>query len=189
MIADALWTILPVILGGLTHVVAIHLKVLPRLAALPIDGGRTHHGKRIFGDNKTWRGVIVMTAACAAWGALQGIGAALGGWTLPALLVESGLDAGLWGGLLGLGYIVGELPNSYLKRRHGIAPGAPATGPRRALFWLVDQVDSLFGVLACMCLAVVPSFSVVLVLLSITLILHPAVAALMVGLGLKDRVG
>ncbi|MGK0362163.1 MAG: hypothetical protein ACI9U2_004483, partial [Bradymonadia bacterium] len=131
MIADALWTVVPVIVGGLTHVVAIHLNALPRLALMPIDGGRTHNGVRLFGDNKTWRGVVVMTLACAFWGAVQGVGATAGWWAPPALLVEGGLNAGAWGALLGLGYILGELPNSYLKRQNGIAPGAAATGPRR----------------------------------------------------------
>ena len=27
---------------------------------IPIDGGRTFRGKRVFGDNKTWRGFVVM---------------------------------------------------------------------------------------------------------------------------------
>jgi CDP-diacylglycerol--serine O-phosphatidyltransferase len=40
--------------------------------------------------------------------------------------------------------MLGELPNSFLKRRLGIAPGAtPARG--RPLFVLMDQLDSGIG--------------------------------------------
>ena len=43
---------------------------------------------------------------------------------------------------VGLGYSLGELPNSFLKRRLGITPGER----RSAVQYLVDQADSAFGV-------------------------------------------
>ena len=48
------------------------------------------------------------------------------------------------GALCGAAYVLAELPNSFVKRRLGIAPGTSA--PRaRAAQYLVDQVDSVVG--------------------------------------------
>ena len=54
--------------------------------------------------------------------------------------LPSGLrDAGplLYGLLLGLGVVLGELPNSFLKRRLGVAPG----GQSNLLLTIYDQAD------------------------------------------------
>lgn len=62
----------------------------------------------------------------------------------------------LWGGhrateLARLGLLVGtaamlaELPNSFLKRRMGIAPGAQTGGIRGLAFHVLDQIDVVFG--------------------------------------------
>jgi hypothetical protein len=171
-LARAAWLALPVVLAGLTHVAVLRARFFPGLAR-PLDGGLHLRGRRLLGDNKTWRGAIVLPAAAAGWSAL-----------LPAPAPGAALGA-----LLGLGYIVGELPNSFLKRQLDIAPGAPAAGAAAPLFWLVDQVDSLVGVVAVLALAAPTSPAVVAWLLLITLLLHPAVAALMVLLRLKARVG
>ncbi|WP_373758152.1 CDP-archaeol synthase, partial [Jeotgalibaca porci] len=49
------------------------------------------------------------------------------------------------GALLGVAYILFELPNSFIKRRMNISPGKAAyvTNPWKYM-WL-DQMDSLFG--------------------------------------------
>jgi CDP-diacylglycerol--serine O-phosphatidyltransferase len=95
----------------------------------------------------------------------------------------------VWGALAGAGYVAGELPNSFVKRRHGIAAGATATGRARAACWVVDQVDSLAGVLAFLYPVWHPAWAVVAALFAVTLLLHPAVALLMFCLGLKTRIG
>ena len=61
---------------------------------------------------------------------------------IDSLLVGlSGPHPILLGGLLGIAYVVAELPNSAFKRRLGIAPGQL---PARNRFWfaLMDQADS-----------------------------------------------
>ena len=90
-----------------------------------------------------------------------------------------------------MGYIVGELPNSFLKRQLDIAPGAAASGTLSTMvFWCIDQVDFLAGIVVVAAVAghVIPA-DVVVTLAVIALVVHPAVAALMVALGLKKRVG
>src|SRR3954452_8027367 len=37
----------------------------------PIDNGAAFRGRRLFGDNKTWRGVVCMVAGCILTVALQ----------------------------------------------------------------------------------------------------------------------
>ena len=47
----------------------------------------------------------------------------------------------LLGGLLGLGVVVGELPNSFLKRQLRVAPGARGQGVSGLLMSIFDQGD------------------------------------------------
>jgi len=119
----------PVVIGGVLHMLAVTRDYLPALR-LPIHAG-------LFGANKTWRGVLLvplLTAfgALCLWPAEQ--------WLGPQALL--GQPLWLAGLIAGLGYVLAELPNSWLKRRLGIAPGHT---PSR---WTVlgDQLDSGLGV-------------------------------------------
>jgi hypothetical protein len=90
------------------------------------------------------------------------------------------------GMLLGLGYLLAELPNSYLKRRLGIPAGRPS--PRyRAAFALLDQADSALGfALVYAVITDVPAAQLVLMVL-----LGPAIHAVanltLYGLGLRKE--
>ncbi|HET7216541.1 MAG TPA: CDP-archaeol synthase [Vicinamibacterales bacterium] len=126
-----------------------------RRFAIPIDRGRTFRGRRIFGANKTWRGLIVMVpatgAAFAAVARIAGGGdpASVGLWDLSAAQYAA---LGAWAGL---GFMLGELPNSFVKRQLGIAPGARAPHPAAALWqFVVDRADSGIGMLTALSIAV-----------------------------------
>jgi hypothetical protein len=113
----------------------------------PLDGGATIGGRRVFGDNKTWRGAIFMVAGPAL--------AALALTRWPAFrdaLPDAVADAPplLWGALVGLGVVVGELPNSFLKRRLGIAPGTQRRGGAGIALIVLDQADLVPGVWLCL---------------------------------------
>lgn len=184
----ALLFALPVIVGGALHIAAIKTNLLPTLARWPLDAGFRWRGRRLWGANKTWRGVVVMAGATALASVV--LRQALG----TDLLAAHGLTFQAqhplaWGSLLGLGYVAGELPNSLLKRQLDIAPGAAARGRWAPLFWVLDQCDSLAGLLAASCLAWRPPVAVVAWLIVITFFLHPLAALAMIGLGLKRRVG
>ena len=193
ILGQALLMALPVVVGGLLHVAVIKLRWFPSLAAIPLDGGLRWRGRRLFGANKTLRGAVVMVTATAlaAW-----VCAWLGAWLgagPPVLQVQQEQPV-WWGALLGAGYILGELPNSAAKRQLDIEPGSAApttTHPGlRPLFWLVDQVDFLAGIVVVVAIAGHPlPAPVVGALVGVALVVHPLVAALMVGLGLKSRVG
>ena len=187
-VEQAVWLVLPVLIAGLIHVAVIRLDLLPALGRWPLDGYRTFRGQRLLGENKTVRGVLVMMVTTALVTTLLARVAAATQVHLAvaALQLE---QPWTWGVLLGIGYCVGELPNSFLKRQLGIAPGAIASGARGAALWVTDQLDSVVGVLLTLSIVWRPDLTVVACMVVLALLLHPLVAALMVTLGLKDRIG
>lgn len=187
-VLELLWLALPVIAAGLVHLVVLKLDLLPGLRRMPIDGGVSLRGKRLFGDNKTWRGAIVtigtMTVAAYAMAQLNQCC-----WHLPVLVPFAETQPVIWGLLLGTGYIVGELPNSFAKRQLAIAPGARGAGVAGQVFWVIDQLDSLVGMLLFIAPIWTPSLPLLIAIVGIMLVAHPVSAWVMMGLGLKDRVG
>ena len=131
---------------------------LARRTAIPLDRGKTFRGQRIFGDNKTWRGFVVMMPACGLTFVL---------WRLIFHSVQA--EEVLWpvslpdyffvGTAAGLGFMLAELPNSFFKRQAGVQPGQAAESKRgRVTCFLIDQVDSVIGSLLAVNLCVpVPS--------------------------------
>ena len=159
---------------------------LSRRFTFPIDGGATFRGTRIFGEHKTLRGFVVMVPAAAVSFAV--LAAAIGD---PA-------QAGLWplsiagyaglGACAGLGFMAGELPNSFVKRRLGIGPGAcPRHRLAASAQFVADRLDSGIGMLLVLSAIVpTPAMTWVLVLL-VGPSIHWAFSVLMFHLGLKTR--
>jgi hypothetical protein len=113
----------------------------------PLDGGATVGGKRVFGDNKTWRGALFMTAgpalaavALTRWPAFRD--------ALPDAVGDA--SAPVWGALVGVGVVVGELPNSFLKRRLDIEPGTQRRSAGGLALVVLDQGDLVPGVWLCL---------------------------------------
>jgi hypothetical protein len=93
---------------------------------------------RLFGENKTWRGALAMTAGTTlAAVALARVPAYRR--RLPGPIADA--NPVVVGGLLGLASWVGELPNSYVKRRIGIPPGEQLRAPTGVALSIVDQAD------------------------------------------------
>ena len=100
----------------------------------PIDGGRTHDGKRLLGDGKTWRGT--------AGGTVTGILVALGlNALVPLVPTEDFLPTFpmLVVVALPFGAMLGDLCASLLKRRLGRERGTAVPG--------LDQLDFVIGAL------------------------------------------
>jgi len=188
LLLQLLWLAVPVIVSGLVHLMVMKLDLFPGLRAMPMDGRATFRGRRVFGDNKTWRGAVVtiVTVAVSAWVLARLDSCCLG---LPTLVPFAEDHPLRWGLLLGAGYIVGELPNSFAKRQLGIAPGASGLGTAGRVFWVVDQLDSLAGMLLFIWPVWHPPLRLLLPLIAIMLIVHPLAAWVMVLFGLKKRVG
>lgn len=117
---------------------------------VPMDGNRNlSDGKRIFGDNKTWKGfwgyIVLNIFFAVGWGfccSLFGIEEYNYFYTSHSNTPVFNL---LIGWLLGLGYALFELPNSFLKRRLDIVPGKGTKGIKKYFFIFLDQADSVFG--------------------------------------------
>lgn len=124
--------------------------------ARAIDGGRTFRGRRLFGDNKTWRGFVVMVPATAcAFLLLVVLRPVLPSWWADGLWSMGPAAYALTGAVAGLGFMLGELPNSFVKRQLGIAPGlAPEGFILRIVFAIADRVDSILGMLIVLSLIV-----------------------------------
>ena len=66
------------------------------------------------------------------------------------------------GMLIGFGMTVGELPNSFLKRRFEIPPGKSREGPLGVAFFIYDQVDLTIGIWIFLFFLIRPSLWLVL---------------------------
>ncbi|MDF1664701.1 MAG: CDP-archaeol synthase [Planctomycetota bacterium] len=140
----------PVIIAGVLHMILAKLNVLSVLK-VPLDRGKEWREKRIFGDNKTWRGVVLMIVLTMAAYEIQT-------WSYRASDFVRGLayydydavNSYFAGFMLGLGYILAELPNSFVKRRLDIKAGKGDKGLKGKIFMVVDQGDSVLGCLLAM---------------------------------------
>jgi CDP-2,3-bis-(O-geranylgeranyl)-sn-glycerol synthase len=109
----------------------------------PIDFGKKFFdGKPIFGQNKTFKGFFSGLAVGAAVGLVESI-------FFPEYPV-------LFGFVLSLGALFGDLAGAFIKRRFGIAPGD--------LLPVIDQVDFIIG-------AILFSFLLSLQFMSVELII------------------
>jgi hypothetical protein len=137
-----LWLFLPILGAAFAHAPVLRSDLFPALKQ-PIDGGRSWRGRRLLGDNKTWRGALVMTAGAALAAIL------LWQWSwfrlrLPAQIQHAGVLP--YALLLSLGATVAELPNSFIKRQLDIAPGKQRGAILGVLISIYDQGDFVFGV-------------------------------------------
>lgn len=77
---------------------------------------------------------------------------------------------------IGLGAALGELPNSFVKRRLGIAPGATSAGSKRAVFYIWDQIDLLTGAWPLVAIWVSPTACLVAASIGLVLVVHPIIS-------------
>lgn len=182
---DTLWqtTLLfaPLLFAGAVAAVVLRFDLLA-CARRPIDCGATLRGVRLFGDNKTWRGLLVAVLAAALGAELQ---ARLPAGLAARSLIEPGAPAFVVGALMGLGAILGELPNSFLKRRLGIAPGRTTKGPLAAVFYVLDQVDLLLGAWPLIAPFVRATLGHVVASFVVALAIHPTMSVIGWALGVR----
>jgi hypothetical protein len=173
------WLAAPVVVAALVHLLVIRMRWLDPLR-VPLDGGATFRRRRVFGDNKTIRGAVVMIGVSTAVMMLQGI------YRLPSLeyFDYGSVNLALPGMLLGAGFVLGELPNSFLKRQLDVAPGAHG-GVWHAV---LDQLDSIIGALLLLSLVWVPPLRVWVIAFFLGAGLHMAVNGIFVLVGVKRTI-
>jgi len=171
LIIRVFWLFLP---AGLANMAPVLFQWAPFLNK-PIDFKKSLWGKRIFGDNKTWRGLIF------------GILTAIGTMQLQILIYPFLKDLSLidyqqvnsllMGLLLGGGALIGDLAKSFLKRRLNIEPG-------KSLI-IADQIDWILGALIFSSLIYTWPWQIWLTAIILFGILHPITN--LIGYWLKIR--
>jgi len=151
MILNMYITMMPVILAGIFNMIFVKTSTYKK-NAYPIDLGKNFiDGKRILGDNKTYIGFISMIffgiISQCIWGSICTTPFFLGrnSWYFQH---ENTLVFNIMtGAIIGTAYVLFELPNSFIKRRLDIPAGKTAKKAKGLLFFIIDQVDSILGVI------------------------------------------
>lgn len=162
LIIKAVYFVLPAYLANMSPVLFDKLGWLKFLNR-PIDGGKIFLSNRLFGENKTWRGLVS--------GIIFGILVA----GVQKILLTTGYTANIsifnyenwliFGFLAGAGAIIGDLIKSFFKRRIGLKAGA--TWP------VFDQLDFVIGFFIFTKIIYSPGWEIILTITFLTLILHP----------------
>ncbi len=161
----------PIIVAGILHMLVIRFDLLPWLK-IPIN-------TQAFGANKTLRGFVVMP--------ILGMLGLLLFKNSPSFqsLAPPSFNPYALGMMLGLAYVLFELPNSWIKRRLGIAPGEQSAKYQIA-FFVGDRIDSAIG-----CALVYWSFGFdpnCFYLIPLGVIIHPMVTVPLYLLGIKKKI-
>lgn len=163
----------PFLFSGFVHFLFIRNSWLKNLSSKPLDFGKQVRGRDLFGKNKTWRGLVVIVPAMTLGVLLEYVLYHLLPWLSQISLIDfSRVNPFLWGGICGFGYVLGELPNSFLKRQMGIPPGKAASKALGFLFKVADQIDGPIGVLILASPIWRPDSRIVFLLLMSALMLH-----------------
>lgn len=132
----AVWFFLP---AGVANASPTWANKIPGINKLntPLDFGKSLGNRRIFGDNKRWRGLVFGVLFGALTGYLQFL-------IFPDFINELGIVSArpaltmtLLGGLLGLGALLGDAVESFFKRRSQVKPGDS--------WFPFDQIDYIIG--------------------------------------------
>jgi hypothetical protein len=157
----ALLLIMPVVIAGILHMLAVKKDILPRIK-IPIHAS-------LLGRNKTYRGLLLMpTLTVCGTVILYAVNGFLPNFIRLSLGFLQAVQLGI---LLGLAYALFELPNSFLKRRAGIPPGKSAdkfTLP----FRLLDLLDSTLGCLLVFHLFLKLEFTILILILVLGIAAH-----------------
>jgi hypothetical protein len=187
-LASAVFLVIGIALAGLLHSAWLRSSASTRWAR-PLDAGLCFRGRRLLGDNKTVRGfMVIVPASAASFGALA----------LLLSLPDGGIPADLWpltpagyaalGALAGFGFMLGELPNSFVKRQLDIAPGTvPRSRAGRLIAHVADRLDSAVGVLLAVSIATPTPLATWLYVLLLGPPVHAAFSFLLFRLGVKER--
>lgn len=173
----ALWFFLPAGVANATPVFANRVPILNRWKT-PLDFGRSWRGKRLFGTNKTWRGLVFGTlvgalTASLMYGIYPEFASQLNFTSNPLAQMVS------LGGLLGAGALIGDAIESMIKRQLGVSPGES--------WFPFDQVDYIFGgiILSSLVFTLQPLQN--LTILAVYFGLHIITSYLGFLIGLKDK--
>jgi CDP-2,3-bis-(O-geranylgeranyl)-sn-glycerol synthase len=173
LILSVIWFFLP---AGVANMAPVLVKNVDFLN-YPLDFNKTFRGKRIFGKNKTFRGLYfgILSAILVLY--LQSL------WytkiPLTYVLNYSTLNIILVGSLFGLGALFGDAIESFVKRQQEIKPGKPLL--------IFDQIDWILGGLLAVWYFADLTIWFTLTTILVYSLLHPAINYIGYLLGLKKN--
>ncbi len=167
--ALSFWFFLPGGIANMTPVLANKVPVINTWAT-PMDFGKSYRGRRIFGTNKRWRGLLVGTIMAAIMAFVQ---ASLFAGGSSSQIIR----AVCIGALMGLGALLGDAVESFFKRQLSIAPGQA--------WFPFDQIDYIIGGLLLSYPLARPSLKLMLCTLFLYLGLH--MSTVFIGYKLRIR--
>lgn len=146
-IIAALFFFLPAGVANMTPVLANKVPLLNRWKT-PVDGYKTFRGKRIFGDHKSWRGIVT--------GTLLGT---LAGLVIPESLMGNVFPNLSWPvfALMSFGALAGDAIKSFFKRQRN--------HPSGSTWFPFDQIDYIIGGLIALVPFAIPSLQLCLTIL------------------------
>lgn len=169
----AFWFFLPAGVANMTPVLANHVPLLNQWKT-PLDFDLSYRGKRILGDNKTWRGLVMGIFTGATTGLLvKELVYPFVHW--PDYLVGPGIALGA---IMGCGALLGDAVESLFKRRRGIASGKS--------WYPFDQIDYIIGGLLFVAPFTYLTVSLMIWVFAVYFGLHVLTAYIAYKLGLKD---
>jgi len=175
----------PLLVGLALHGFCIKYDILAFLCR-PIDRGRKFRGKRIFGDNKTYRGVVVVSLGTVIGFGLQSLLLhRIASVRSVELFDYTFFKSVTLGGAVGVAAMLSELPNSFIKRRFDIAPGRGARGWKGVVFYVYDQIDFLLGSWLVLAIVVPVTAGRVLFSAGLLLIAHQLMSSVGHALGMR----
>lgn len=179
LILFALWFFLP---AGLANSAPVFVNKIPILKDwdTPLDFGLKFRGRRVFGDNKRWRGLIagIVVATVTLWlqvyafnhfGWAQDIAININYFVLPVHIL---------GPLFAIGALGGDAIESFFKRQHGIPSGKS--------WFPFDQIDYIIGGLLASFLVIGLTVEEYLAVIAVWFCLHLIATYVGYVIGLRD---
>lgn len=174
----------PLLIGLTTHGLCIKFDWLLFLVR-PVDRGKIFRGKRIFGANKTYRGIVAVALGTALGFGIQALVLHRYDVFRQVELLDYSPVSIVWGFLTGFAAMLSELLNSFIKRQLDIAPGDAANGILSFVFYIFDQVDFLIGAWIVPAFFVAVTFPRVIFSILFLFVSHQIISALGYLLGMR----
>lgn len=186
LIFASFWYLLPAALGNHNASCGNRLplpeavkNILAKLA-VPVDSGKTLNGREIFGKNKTWRGLVVGIITGITVAGVQAILFFNVDFFKNNTVIDySRVNFVLIGALMGGGALVGDLIESFIKRRLDKPSGKP---------WFPwDQADWIIGAILLSSIIFVPPMQVAGITLLLYIGVHLCSDRIVCMMGIKKR--
>lgn len=176
---------MPLLGGAIANGLCIRFNWLTFLVH-PLDFRLTYRKRRLFGENKTLRGLIIFSFGTALLFSLQAVVLhKVPDFRSLEILNYSQVSPPFMGFLMGMAAMLSELPNSFFKRQLGISPGTAGSGIWLPIFYVVDQIDVLAGLWLVLSFVMPITLSHILISIVFIFITHQVITVIGYVLGMR----